>query len=85
MTKIIVRNVGWIPVVERILYIHIDIDIDIVALSIKSVVVNNVDIILRNMRIVYEKPKLCHWMSVGSGAFYIDIPLLYNLYWLYGL
>lgn len=52
MTKIIVRNVGWIPVVERILYIHIDIDIDIVALSIKSVVVNNVDIILRNMRIV---------------------------------
>lgn len=50
ITKIIVRYVGWIPVVLNKLYIQIEIDIDIAALNINKVVVKSVEINFRNTR-----------------------------------
>lgn len=50
ITKIIVRYVGWIPVVLNKLYIQIEIDIDIAALNINKVVVKSVEISFRNIR-----------------------------------
>lgn len=68
------------PELASRLSIHIDIDIDIAALKINRVVVNNVDNILRIIRKLYEKPKFCHWISVGYGALSIEICLSLILY-----
>ena len=85
MTKIIVRPVGWIPELASKLSIHIDTDIDIAALKNSNVVVNSVDIILRTIRMLSEKPKFHHCMSVGYGALSIEICLFRILYWVTGL
>jgi hypothetical protein len=62
-----------------------DTVIDMAALNISKVVVNNVDTTLRMILKVSETPKFCHWISVGSGALSMDIDFYLILYWQTGL